>query len=47
MEDLGDERARMTALCWTERLRTGTFFRPPEGKFPVPYYRLEGSAIAI
>jgi len=36
-----------TAIQHTERLRTGTFSWPPEGKFPVPYYRLEGSAIAI
>jgi hypothetical protein len=30
-----------------ERLGTGTFLWPPEGKFPVPYYRSKGSAIAI
>jgi len=35
------------ALSVTERLRTGNFRWPPQAILPVPYYRLEGSAIAI
>jgi hypothetical protein len=39
--------AVLYSIVIAERLRTGTIFRPPEGNLPDPYYRSEGSAIAI